>query len=145
LATALMMLVTVAGASHAQMGGGHGGRQRSQQPPAPQPQPSTAPTPSKLMPEIWPRLDIGAILCKSRDDLVRYQMKTADGPGVAVPGKAPDCLVIGKQTAIQILDRDGPSRTQVAFTAEASQTGWTNSYLPSTPPPSVAMGTSAAK
>ena len=73
LATALMMLLTVAGASHAQMGGGHGGRQRSQQP-APQPQPSTAPTPSKLMPEIWPRLDIGAILCKSRDDLVRYQM-----------------------------------------------------------------------
>ena len=60
-------------------------------------------------------------------------------------GKAPDCHTISRQTGIQILDRDGPSRTQIVTTDESKETGWTNSYLPSTPPPSVAKSAGARK
>jgi hypothetical protein len=138
LTIALMLLLSGMASSNAQMGGGHGGRQKNQQQ-----APQQSSTPSKLptiVPEVWPRLDVGAVLCRSRDELLRFQMKFTAGSGAAAPGQAPDCLIIAKQTAIQILDRDGPSRTHVASTGETKQTGWTNSYLPSTPPPSAGTG-----
>jgi hypothetical protein len=105
------------------MGGGHGGRQRNQQRgPA-----HTASLPPPVASEPWPRLDAGAILCKSRDDLARYQTL-----GTAGPNAAPlVCSVIQNRTAIRILDRDGPSRTHVVTTDATKQAGWTNAYLPS--------------
>jgi len=142
LTIVLMLLYGGMASSNAQMGGGHGGRQKNQQQ---APQQSAAPTPPTAVPEPWPRLDTGAILCKSRDDLVRHQMQIAAGPSVAAPGPTPDCGIIQKQTAIQILDRDGLSRTHVVLTDETKQTGWTDSYLPSTPPPSVATSANAGK
>jgi hypothetical protein len=116
------------------MGGGHGGRHRNQQQNG-QPAPALAPLP--VVKEPWPRLDSGAILCKSRDDLLRYQT----GSGAASTGPAPDCHVIRQRTAIQILDRDGPSRAHVVTTDDAKQTGWTNAYLSSEPPPSATTPT----
>jgi hypothetical protein len=116
------------------MGGGHGGRHRNQQQNG-QPPPALAPLP--VVKEPWPRLDSGAILCKSRDDLLRYQT----GSGAVSTGPAPDCHVIRQRTAIQILDRDGPSRAHVATTDDAKQTGWTNAYLASAPPPSATTPT----
>jgi hypothetical protein len=80
----------------------------------------------------WPRLDSGAILCKSRDDLVSYQKLAAGGAGT---GQKPDCRVIEQPLAIQILDRESVARTEVAVTGAAKQTGWTDAYLPSTPSP----------
>ncbi len=124
-----------------QIGGGHSGGQKHQQQATQQ---SAAPPP-KAVPEPWPRLDIGAILCRSRDDLVRHQMQIAAGPGAAESGPAPDCSIIQKQTGIQILDRDGPSRTHVALTGQTKQTGWTDTYLPSTPPSSIAASASPGK
>ena len=143
LTIALMLLLSGVTPSNAQMGGGgHGGRQRNQQQ---TPQQTPAPPPPAAIPDPWPRLDIGAILCKSRDDLITYQTQVAASPGVAAPSQASDCLVIQKRTAIQILDRDGPSRTHVVSTDAAKQTGWTNAYLPSKPPPSAATATSAGR
>jgi hypothetical protein len=133
-AIALVLLFGAAASANAQMGG-HGGRQKNQQQASQQTAPSPLPP---IVAETWPRLDIGAILCASRDDLVSYQRQVAAGPGAAAPRPAPDCLIIQQQTAIQILDRDGPSRTHVATTDAAKRTGWTDAYLPATPPPSVA-------
>ena len=136
LTIALALLLVGVAASYAQMGGGqmgggHGGRQKNQQQANQQ---SAAPSAPTALPQAWPRLDTGAILCKSRDDLVRRQTQIAAGPGVAVSGPAPDCSIVQKQTGIQILDRDGPSRTRVVLTDQTKQTGWTDTYLPSTPP-----------
>ena len=107
-------------------------------------QQSPAPT-TPFLPEIWPRLEEGALICKSRDDLVRYQTQIANGSSTTPPGQAPDCHTVRKQTGIQILAHDGPSRTQIVTTDESKETWWTNSYLPSTPPPSVAKGPAAGK
>jgi hypothetical protein len=107
LTIALTLLLVGVASSNAQMGGGqmgggHSGRQKSQQ----QATQQSAPPPPMAVPEQWPRLDVGAILCRSRDDLVRHQMQIAAHLGVAVPGPAPDCSIIQKQTGIQVLDRD---------------------------------------
>jgi hypothetical protein len=145
LTTALMLLFIGAMPSEAQMGagpmgnaqigGGHGGRHRNQQQ---TPQQNAAPEPPPVAPEPWPRLDIGAILCKSHDDLVAYQMQETPDPNDAAPHRQPNCSIVQKRTGIQILDRDGPSRTHVVSAGDTKQTGWTNAYLPSTPPTTVA-------
>ena len=141
-AMALLLLLGAMASAHAQIGAGsHGRRQQNQQQ---TPQQSPAPTTPSL-PEIWPRLEDGALICKSRDDLVRYQTQIVNGASAPTAGQTPDCHNIRKQTGIQILGHDGPSRTQIVTTDESKETGWTNSYLPSTPPPSVAKGPSAAK
>ena len=127
--------------AHGQRGGGHGGRQKDQEP-APQQSP-TAKAPVAV-PEPWPRLDPGAVLCKSRDDLVRYQTQRAEGASAATAKQTSDCHTVGKQTGIQIVDRDGPSRTQIVTTDDSKQTGWTNAYLPDTAP-SATRGTGSGK
>src|SRR5271167_1926712 len=142
LAMALLLLLGAMASAHAQIGGGHGRRQKNQQQ---SPQQSPAPTAPAAVPEIWPRLEDGALICKSRDDLVRYQTQIANAANATTAGQAPDCHAIRKQTGIQILDHDGPSRTQIVTMDESKETGWTNSYLPSTPPPSVAKGPGARK
>jgi hypothetical protein len=142
LAISLLLLLGAMASAHAQIGRGHGGRQKDQQP---TPQQSPAPTAPAAVPEPWPRLDAGALLCRSRDDLVRYQTQIADGASAATARQASGCHTIEKQTGIQILDNDGPSRTQIVTTDESKETWWTNSYLPSTPPPSVAKGPGAGK
>jgi hypothetical protein len=139
---ALMLLLGAMASTHAQIGGGHGRRQTDQQQ---TPQKSQVPTPLPAVPEIWPRLENGALICKSRDDLVRYQTQIANSASATTAGQAPDCHTIQKQTGIQILDHDGPSRTQIVTTDDSKESGWTNSYLPSTPPPSVAKKTGAGK
>ena len=138
--TLLLLLVAMASA-HSQMGGGHGRRQNNQQTTRQQ---SPAPT-TPFLPEIWPRLEEGALICKSRDDLVRYQSQMPVSSSATASGQAPDCHTIRKQTGIQIVAHDGPSRTQIVTTDELKETWWTNSYLPSTPLPSVAKGTGARK
>jgi hypothetical protein len=138
----VLMLFGAITSAHAQFGGRSGRQQKNQQQ-----TPQQSPTPPEIpaVPEIWPRLEDGALICKSRDDLVRYQTQIASGASDAAAGQAPDCHTIRKRTGIQILAHDGPSRTQIVTTDESKETGWTNSYLPSTPPPSVAKGPSAGK
>src|SRR5689334_17648174 len=75
LAMALLLLFGAMASAHGQIGGSHGRRQNHQQQ---TPQQSPAPT-TPFLPEIWPRLEEGALICKSRDDLVRYQTQTANG------------------------------------------------------------------
>jgi hypothetical protein len=64
-------------------GGGHGRNRHQQQ--NGQPTPALAPLP--VVKEPWPRLDSGAILCRTRDDLLQYQI----GSGAASTGPPPDC------------------------------------------------------
>ena len=141
LAMALLLLFGAIASAHAQIPG-HAHSQKNQQQ-----TPQQTPTPMDMpnVPEIWPRLENGALICKSRDDLVRYQTQIANGTTATIAGPAPDCHTVRKRTGIQILDHDGPSRTQIVTTDETKETGWTNSYLPSTPPPSGAKGSGGRK
>lgn len=109
------------------MAGNHSGRRMGVEEPAVKPPAPSLPV--KAVKEPWPRLERGAVLCRSRDDLVRLQA----GPG-ATP--APDCHILRERTAIKVLERDGPARTHIVATDDSKQTGWTNVYLTNDPPPS---------
>jgi hypothetical protein len=90
-----------------------------------------SPAPLPVVKAPWPRLDTGSILCKSREDLVAYQKRQAGEPA---SGPAPDCHIIQQMTPVQILDREGLASTHVALTDASKQAGWTDVYIPATPP-----------
>lgn len=134
-AAALLLLATVPAA--AQLPGGYGRQRPPQQTPqqSPRPTPTTpAPAEPAAVPEPWPRLEDGALMCKSHDDLVKYQAQVAAGANMIAAVQSAGCHTIRKQVGIKILDRDGPSRTEVVTSDESKETGWTNTYLPATPP-----------
>jgi len=80
--------------------------------------------------DAWPRLDPGAVLCKSEDDLLRL---AASRRGEQV--NPPDCLMIRAPTAVTIERRAGLGRTQVALTDQKGVDGWTDAWLPERAPP----------
>ena len=86
----------------------------------------------RAQPQAWPRLDPGAVLCRSEDDLDRLSRRRAgDASGGAV-----DCQVIRTPTAITIVQRNGPGRTEVKVTSADTETGWTDAWLPAKAPAS---------
>jgi hypothetical protein len=133
MAVGLLMsaLSASAPASWAQISGGGGARHRAQQS-----QQQTAPQPPPLpnLREVWPRLDSGAVLCETRDDLTSYQARLAGGSNYRA-GVAPKCRMIQDPIGITILEREGLSQTKVMLAGAAKETGWTNVYLPTTAPP----------
>ncbi|GEM_PF-1407556 len=85
----------------------------------------------KAQPLAWPRLDPGAVLCRSEDDLNRLGLRrsgeTVDGPV--------DCQIIRAATGIVIVRRKGPGKTEVTTgDAKGSSSGWTDAWLPEKAP-----------
>jgi hypothetical protein len=82
-----------------------------------------APPVARAPPTIWPRLDPGSVLCRTRDDLERH--------AATVPT---DCQIIAQPTGIQILSRQGPGATEVKLNGPNDATGWTDVWLPDKAP-----------
>jgi hypothetical protein len=82
----------------------------------------------KAQPLAWPRLDPGAVLCRTEEDLerlgARRRGETVDGPI--------DCQIIRAATAVSIVQRRGPGRSEVRASdpRAAGMTGWTDAWLP---------------
>jgi hypothetical protein len=79
--------------------------------------------------DVWPRLDRGAVLCKTEADLLRL---AASRRGEQT--EPPNCQVIRAATPIQIVRRVGPGRTEVSVTDDNPQDGWTDAWLPEKSP-----------
>ena len=91
------------------------------------------PPPPRAQPTVWPRLDPGAVLCRTADDLDRHAANmTARVSGGET--QAADCRIIALPTGIQILSREGLGRTQVKLSAPGNATGWTDAWLPDKAP-----------
>lgn len=89
--------------------------------------------PPRAAPMMWPRLDPGAVFCRTEDDLSRH----ASNMTARVSGgdtEAADCRAIAQPTGIEILNREGPGRTQVKLGAPSNEVGWTDAWLPSRAP-----------
>jgi hypothetical protein len=84
----------------------------------------------KSRPDAWPRLDRGSAICKTEEDLLRLAASRRGDPVAA-----PNCQIIRTATAVQIMRRNGPGRTQVSITDQAGAAGWTDAWLPEKPPP----------
>lgn len=82
-------------------------------------------------PLAWPRLDPGAVLCRSEVDLSRLAARRR---GEAVDGNL-DCQVIRARTPVSIVQRKG-TLTQVRTSdPSAGGAGWTDAWLPEKAPP----------
>jgi hypothetical protein len=92
------------------------------------------PLPPRVQPSTWPRLDPGAVLCRTEDDLARHaaNMVARVSGGESQPA---DCQLIAQPTGIQILSRQGPGRTEVKLKVPGNATGWTDAWLPDKAPP----------
>jgi hypothetical protein len=131
---ALSQLAAVA--CFAQMGGMGGGRMRGGSRNSANNPSTTAPAPLPSVPEPWPRLDPGALLCRSEDALKQYQQAMEAGGGP--PPLPADCTRVLQRMAVSIVQRDGPSRTQVKSSSADDGNGWTDTWLPATPPQNAA-------
>jgi hypothetical protein len=86
----------------------------------------------KPNPLAWPRLDPGAVLCRTKDDLAKL---TARRSGETVTGTI-DCQIVRVATAISILQREGLGRVEVQISGAGSNgvSGWTDAWLPDKAP-----------
>ena len=80
--------------------------------------------------DVWPRLDPGAVFCRTAEDLQRL---VASRRGEA--GPRPNCQLIHAPTAIAIVRRVGLGQTQVTLTDQNGLDGWTDAWLPDRAPP----------
>jgi hypothetical protein len=102
--------------------------------PALMPTKQPLPAPVIRAPAVWPRLDPGAVFCRTEYDLDRH----ASNMTARVAGRetqAADCQIIGQPTGIQIISRQGIGRTQVKLSPPGTETGWTDAWLPDKAPP----------
>lgn len=98
------------------------------------PQPKAPPPPPlRAVATVWPRLDPGAVLCRTADDLARHaaNMTARVSGGDTEPA---DCRTIAQPTGIQILSREGQGSTQVKLAVPGSVVGWTDAWLPDRAP-----------
>jgi hypothetical protein len=85
----------------------------------------------KAQPLAWPRLDAGAVLCRSEDDLSRLARRRA---GEAIDGPV-ECQVVRVATPITIVQRKTPGQTEVKpSTGQPLDDGWTDAWLPDKAP-----------
>ncbi len=134
-APALAQLVTGPGAGASSLsgqGGHHGGGRRQHGSQAATP--ALAPLPSVHDP--WPRLDAGALLCRTQADLQQHQAAIAarlSGGHLAEPS---GCRIVRAMTAVTVVERDGPARTEVRLPGSSEQQlGWTDAAISNEPPP----------
>jgi hypothetical protein len=81
----------------------------------------------KAQPQVWPRLDAGAVLCRTEDDLDRLAARRR-GESVAGPI---GCQILHGVTPIAIVRRKGLGRTEVrTIDPQAGGLGWTDVWLP---------------
>jgi len=84
----------------------------------------------KPSPLAWPRLDPGAPLCRTADDLARLTANRHHTEG----GGPADCRIVQVATAVKIVQRAGPGRTEVRLSDQPTVTGWTDVWLPEKSP-----------
>jgi hypothetical protein len=90
---------------------------------------STAPQGPTLKPDPRQRLDAGALLCRTESDLQQHEAAvTARLDGREAPEPV-GCRPVRFMTAVAVLDRHGPARTQVRIPGPPEQVGWTDAAV----------------
>lgn len=86
----------------------------------------------KAEPDKWPRLDPGAVFCRTAADL-RQHLAAIEARLDGDPGAVAEplgCAIVTQPTGVVVLTRDGPARTEVRLSDAPAETGWTDAFLP---------------
>ena len=102
------------------------GEQDELPPSVPPPIPTLAPTRGIS----GPRIEAGAVLCKTPEDLQhRADVNRRRVEGVPDAGDPlVGCHLVGEARAVEVLSREGMGRVQVRLKANA-EVGWTDAYI----------------
>lgn len=126
------LLAAAPAPAFAQVLGGRGQAQRIPQSSGPPPN-----SPTSRGSEAWPRLDPGALFCRSLEDLNRHHAAVeAQNAGTAdAPALSRNCRLVSSKTPVEVVARRGLGRTQVKLSVAgpvgaAGDTGWTDAWLP---------------
>ncbi len=104
--------------------------QRRQQPNRGLSMPAALPDPTTSAGNLGTRLEPGAVLCRTSEELQRRQAAMVE-QGPDDPATLPaGCFLVGTRTPVEVLERRGYGRTQVKTLGRSSETGWTDAYLP---------------
>ena len=134
LAVVLAFAATGAAAQMPTYNGGSGHGQSAGQGWANAPKRQAPPPEVKMAPEPWPRLDPGAVFCRTEVDLRQHLAAVSarlDG-GAGMP-EPTGCRLIRARTGVAVVSRGGPAQTQVKLSDAAAETGWTDAFLPEKP------------
>jgi hypothetical protein len=102
------------------------------------PRPAAPDVRAQPQPQAWPRLDPGAVLCRSEADLDRLAQRRS---GEVVEGPV-DCQIVRVATGITIVQRKGPGRTEVKPSdSHPMESGWTDAWLPQKAPANATSAT----
>lgn len=122
---AALLVDPLAGWAQSAGGGGrHGDRGKE---PAQAEAPLNVPVAAK---QLRTRLEPGALLCHSEEDLQGHQAAVAarlDGHPTQEPGGCHRLLAV---TAVSVVERHGPARTEVRLPDPAETVGWTDAVVP---------------
>ena len=102
------------------------GEQEELPPSVPPPIPTLAPTRGIS----GARIEAGAVLCKTPEDLQhRAEVNRRRVEGVPDPGDPlAGCHLLGEVRAVEVLNREGMGRVQVRLKVNA-EVGWTDAYI----------------
>jgi hypothetical protein len=116
--------MVAAGVARAQsISGSHGGQSGGEAPPA---------AAEPKMPDIKPlpppaqRLEAGALLCDSQDELVQHQRAVAARLAGGFAPEPTGCHIMRDMIAVTLLMRNGLAATEVRV---AGKVGWTDSHV----------------
>lgn len=79
-----------------------------------------------------PRLEPGAVLCRSLEALDQRQalVARATADGADEPALPAGCALVAHRIAVEVLERRGMGRTRVKTQARHPEEGWTDAWLP---------------
>jgi hypothetical protein len=92
--------------------------------------PGALPEPTTTAGNVGIRLEPGAVLCRTSEELQRRQAALAALGADEQPTLPAGCFLVGARTPVEVLERRGYGRTQVKTLGRTSETGWTDAYLP---------------
>ncbi len=128
LACAALLADPAAGWAQSAGGGGRGGRRGERAG-----DPAQAETPLNVPVAAKPprtRLEPGSLLCRTEEDLQAHQAAVAarlDGHPTQEPG---GCHRLTALTAVSVVERHGPARTEIRLPDPAETVGWTDAVVP---------------
>ncbi len=106
------------------------GTARRQQPNGGLSMPAALPEPTTTAGNVGVRLEPGAVLCRTAEELQRRQAAMATQGAADQPSLPAGCFLVGARTPVEVVERRGYGRTQVKTLGRNSETGWTDAYLP---------------
>jgi hypothetical protein len=97
--------------------------------------PGTMPDPGVANRRINTRLEPGAVLCHSAEELQERQAslvrQQAGGQGAGERAWLPaGCVMLTARVPVEVLERLGPGRTRVKVLGRSQEIGWTDAWLP---------------